>query len=115
MKKQALKGVNELIGYYSKKYKKVTSTHNKGAHVIGHYADGAKVIGLTDAELYKQLKRMNNLSNKESSPYAANDYRLGFSTSVYATLRPKIASSIYYFRLQVPAETIRLFLVTRRL
>lgn len=74
MKKQALKGVNELIGYYSKKYKKATSTHNKGAHVIGHYADGAKVIGLTDAELYKQLKRMNNLSNKESSPYATNDY-----------------------------------------
>jgi len=76
MKKQALKGVNELIGYYSKKYKKVTSNHhNKGAHVIGHYADGAKVIGLTDVELYKQLKRLtNNLSHSESSPYASNDY-----------------------------------------
>jgi hypothetical protein len=78
MKKQALKGVNELIGYYSKKYKKVTSVnhHNKGAHVIGHYADGAKVIGLTDVELYKQLKRLTNnkTESSENSPYASNDY-----------------------------------------
>jgi hypothetical protein len=78
MKKQALKGVNELIGYYSKKYKKVTSVnhHNKGAHVIGHYADGAKVIGLTDVELYKQLKRLTNnkTESNENSPYASNDY-----------------------------------------
>ena len=67
----ALKGVNELIGYYSKKYKKVTSVnhHNKGAHVIGHYADGAKVIGLTDVELYKQLKRLTNTTeSNENSP-----------------------------------------------
>ena len=77
MKKQALKGVNELIGYYSKKYKKVTSVnhHNKGAHVIGHYADGAKVIGLTDVELYKQLKRLTNTTESDqNSPYASNDY-----------------------------------------
>ena len=36
-------GVNELIGYYSKKYKKVNHKQNKGAHVIGNYANGAKV------------------------------------------------------------------------
>ena len=43
IKKQALMGVNELIGYYSKKYKKVNHKQNKGAHVIGNYANGAKV------------------------------------------------------------------------
>ena len=37
-------GVNELIGYYSKKYKKVNHKQNKGAHVIGNYANGAKVM-----------------------------------------------------------------------
>ena len=36
-------GVNELIGYYSKKYKKINHKQNKGAHVIGNYANGAKV------------------------------------------------------------------------
>ena len=48
----------------------------KGAHVVGHYADGAKVIGLTDAELYKQLKLFNYVSDTESntSPYARNHH-----------------------------------------
>jgi len=81
MKKQALKGAQEIIGYYSKKYKKVVKkygTVNKGAHVIGHYSDGAKVIGLTDVELYKQLKKLNNNEtldkNQRKSPYACNQY-----------------------------------------
>jgi len=77
MKTQALKGAQEILGYYSKKYKKVVKKYgavNKGAHVVGHYADGAKVIGLTDAELYKQLKLFNLVSEDESntSPYARN-------------------------------------------
>ena len=50
IKKQALMGVNELIGYYSKKYKKVNHKQNKGAHVIGNYANGAKVR--TDVIIY---------------------------------------------------------------
>ena len=44
--------------------------------MVGHYADGAKVIGLTDAELYKQLKLFNYAtdSNGENSPYARNNH-----------------------------------------
>lgn len=80
MKTQALKGAQEIIGYYSKKYKKVVKKYgavNKGAHVVGHYADGAKVIGLTDAELYKQLKLFNYASDADqanTSPYARNHH-----------------------------------------
>merc|ERR1711892_1523209 len=57
-----------------KKVVKKYGAVNKGAHVVGHYADGAKVIGLTDAELYKQLKLFNLVSEDESntSPYARN-------------------------------------------
>ena len=59
MKKQALKNAQELVGYYAKKYRKVAKKYamaNKGAHVVQHYADGARLIGLTDAQLFKQLK-----------------------------------------------------------
>merc|ERR550519_2585944 len=37
LKKQALKGANEIISYYSKKYRKAVRTYgngNKGAHVV---------------------------------------------------------------------------------
>ena len=59
MKKQALRNAQELVGYYAKKYRKVAKKYamaNKGAHVVQHYADGARLIGLTDAQLFKQLK-----------------------------------------------------------
>jgi len=59
MKKQAIKNTQELVGYYAKKYRKVAKKYamaNKGAHVVQHYADGARLIGLTDAQLFKQLK-----------------------------------------------------------
>ena len=52
-------------------------TLNKGAHVVQHYADGARLIGLTDAQLFKQLKLLKTHVNKEmldtkelESPYA---------------------------------------------
>ena len=54
MKKSALKAADEIVGYYAKKYKKVVKTYNmnKGAHVVGHYADGARLIGLTEKQIY---------------------------------------------------------------
>ena len=61
LKKQALKGGNEIISYYSKKYRKVVRSYgngNKGAHVVGHYADVARLVGLTERELYAQLKEL---------------------------------------------------------
>ena len=90
LKKQALKGANEIIGYYSKKYKtyhhgtgmKGPGIHEpslqsiwsvpvsersveprKGAHVVGHYADVARLVGLTENELYTQLKNIKQHAN----------------------------------------------------
>ena len=48
MKKQALRNASELVGYYAKQYRKVAKKYgmtNKGAHVVQHYADGARLIG----------------------------------------------------------------------
>merc|ERR1719402_1552656 len=82
MKKQALRNASEIVGYYAKKYRKdakkfMYAMTNKGAHVVQHYADGARLIGLTDAQLFKQLKLLQshqndqNLDDKEAqSPYA---------------------------------------------
>ena len=65
LKKQALKGANEIIGYYSKKYKTVHhyGTGQKGAHVVSHYADVARLVGLTENELYTQLKELKRHAN----------------------------------------------------
>jgi len=72
LRKQALKGANEIINYYSRKYKNIAKhTGNSGAHVVGHYADVARLVGLTERELYVQLKELNNINpNDTSSPYA---------------------------------------------
>ena len=69
LKKQALKGANEIIGYYSKKYKTVHhyGTGQKGAHVVGHYADVARLVGLTENELYTQLKELKRHANLSKS------------------------------------------------
>merc|ERR1719402_794565 len=82
MKKQAINNASEIVGYYAKKYRKdakkfMYAVANKGAHVVQHYADGARLIGLTDAQLFKQLKLLQSqvnaqiLDEKElQSPYA---------------------------------------------
>ena len=105
MKKQALRNADEISRYYAKKYRKVASNaankgmvvifHSeqlqntniicgyskisnvfKGAHVVGHYADGVRLIGLTDKQLLNKLKILNKANNEikdqseRSSPYA---------------------------------------------
>lgn len=82
MKTQAINNASEIVGYYAKKYRKdakkfMYAMTNKGAHVVQHYADGARLIGLTDAQLFKQLKLLQshqkeqNLNKDElQSPYA---------------------------------------------
>lgn len=77
MKKQALRNDDEIVRYYAKKYRKVASNAaNKGAHVVGHYADGVRLIGLTDKQLLNKLKILNKANNEikdkseRSSPYA---------------------------------------------
>merc|ERR1712173_87454 len=91
MKKQALKNAQELVGYYAKKYRKVANKYamaNKGAHVVQHYADGACLIGLTDAQLFKQLKLLKARVNSETldtkeleSPYAKS-FHIGLLRSL---------------------------------
>ena len=79
MKKQALRNDDEIVRYYAKKYRRVASkvkAANKGAHVVGHYADGVRLIGLTDKQLLDKLKILNKANNEikdkseRSSPYA---------------------------------------------
>merc|ERR1711937_887998 len=77
MKKQALRNDDEIVRYFAKKYRKVASNAaNKGAHVVGHYADGVRLIGLTDRQLLNKLKILNKANNEiedqfeRSSPYA---------------------------------------------
>ena len=84
LKKQALKGANEIIGYYSKKYKTVHhyGTGQKGAHVVGHYADVARLVGLTENELYTQLKELKRHANLSKFIF----YQLGGAHEQYLIL-----------------------------
>merc|ERR1712168_1729358 len=93
LKKQALKGANEIIGYYSKKYKTYHhGTGMEGAHVVGHYADVARLVGLTENELYTQLKDLKQQSNlndqEQNSPYAKS-FHLGLLKSIEEDRRRK--------------------------
>ena len=40
----------------------------KGAHVVGHYADVARLVGLTENELYTQLKNIKQHTNLSKFP-----------------------------------------------
>ena len=40
----------------------------KGAHVVGHYADVARLVGLTENELYTQLKNIKQHANLSKFP-----------------------------------------------
>lgn len=94
MKKSALKAADEIVGYYAKKYKKVVKTYNmnKGAHVVGHYADGARLIGLTEKQIYRELKRLRMYSNftkdERNSPYAQPLHLALLKTSRPKSIRP---------------------------
>ena len=85
LKKQALKGANEIIGYYSKKYKTVHhhGTGQKGAHVVGHYADVARLVGLTENELYTQLKELKRHANLSKCPHTTVSWRQRAITNFY--------------------------------
>ncbi|CAH1790050.1 unnamed protein product [Owenia fusiformis] len=67
MKKSALQSMNEIVGYFHTKYKKV-----QAPHVVGHYAAGARLIGLTEKQLVEHLEllKANNRGRNEKSPYA---------------------------------------------
>ena len=94
LKKQALKGANEIIGYYSKKYKTVHhyGTGQKGAHVVGHYADVARLVGLTENELYTQLKELKRHANlSKYSSIAASWHKRVISNFDFRSRRTEFA------------------------
>ncbi|XP_071941497.1 uncharacterized protein [Antedon mediterranea] len=73
MKKSALKQMDELVGYFHKKYKRMNAPH-----VVSHYAAGARLIGLTEKQLQEHLDRIrqSNRDNNYHSPYAEPLYLL---------------------------------------
>ncbi|CAG5083928.1 Oidioi.mRNA.OKI2018_I69.PAR.g10502.t1.cds [Oikopleura dioica] len=80
MKKQALNNAQEIVGYYAKKYRKVAKkiAVGKAAHVVGHYAESNRLIGLTDGQLFKQLKRIRAgvaSNDSKDSPYATSNVK----------------------------------------
>lgn len=68
MKKSALKGMPEIVDYYSSKYKRV-----QVPHVVNHYAAGARLIGLSEKQIKKHLMELKGSYAKHgglNSPYA---------------------------------------------
>ena len=55
--------LKEIERYYASKVK-------RSPHVVGHYAAGARVFGLTDKELRKTWKEFSHASKGKDSPYA---------------------------------------------
>jgi len=69
MKKSALHSINEIVGYYHSKYKKV-----QAPHVIRHYAAGARLIGLSEQQIRRHLDKLRESSADDKSPYAHPPY-----------------------------------------
>ncbi|KAK3736135.1 hypothetical protein QZH41_004642 [Actinostola sp. cb2023] len=67
MKRSALHSLNEIVGFYHTKYKRI-----QAPHVVGHYAAGARLIGLTEFQLRKHMETLKarHAAGDENSPYA---------------------------------------------
>ncbi|XP_038071507.1 uncharacterized protein LOC119740312 [Patiria miniata] len=67
MRSSALKAMDEIVGYYKNKYRRVNAPH-----VVMHYAAGARLIGLTEKQLARHLEKLqaSNQGNDLKSPYA---------------------------------------------
>uniref|UniRef100_H2YYC3 EF-hand domain-containing protein n=1 Tax=Ciona savignyi TaxID=51511 RepID=H2YYC3_CIOSA len=68
----------EIVGYYTRKLRKVAKKHilMHAAHVVHHYANGARSLGLTEKEIFNQIETIKQLAQNEgddkkrNSPYA---------------------------------------------
>ncbi|CAH3174940.1 unnamed protein product [Porites lobata] len=67
MKRSALHSINEIVGFYHTKYKRI-----QAPHVVGHYAAGARLIGLTENQLRKHMESLKarHAADDNKSPYA---------------------------------------------
>nr|XP_039254021.1 spermatogenesis-associated protein 21-like [Styela clava] len=69
---------NEIVGYYTRKLKTAAKKHNlmHAAHVVHHYANGARSLGLTEKEIFNQIENIKKMAEnegdekKKNSPYA---------------------------------------------
>merc|ERR1712159_525344 len=69
---------HEIVKYYAKLQKKATNKQiqHHAAHVVHHYADGARSVGLTDKEIecqiqcIKEKQKHETNAMKRNSPYA---------------------------------------------
>nr|XP_002128846.1 spermatogenesis-associated protein 21-like [Ciona intestinalis] len=68
----------EIVGYYTRKLRKAAKKHilMHAAHVVHHYANGARSLGLTEKEIFNQIETIKQLAQnegdekKKNSPYA---------------------------------------------
>ncbi|XP_074629342.1 uncharacterized protein LOC141886951 isoform X1 [Acropora palmata] len=67
MKRSALQALNEIVGFYHTKTKRI-----QAPHVVGHYAAGARLIGLTENQLRRRMERLKarHAAGDNKSPYA---------------------------------------------
>lgn len=49
---------------------KIEQERKRQPHVIGHYAAGVRIVGLTDKQLARQMKKLQKTAKKHDSPYA---------------------------------------------
>ncbi|KXJ28037.1 Caltractin [Exaiptasia diaphana] len=87
MKRSALHSLNEIVGFYHTKYKRI-----QAPHVVGHYAAGARLIGLTEGQLRKHMEtlRRRHAEGDEKSPYA-EPLHIVFGNASKKKRRPKKA------------------------
>ncbi len=73
-----------LSSYFHSKYKR-----SQAPHVVGHYAAGARLIGLTEKQLQKHMEKIRASNANSTSPYAQPLYNLNPSLAK----RPRIGAS----------------------
>ncbi|XP_065052372.1 uncharacterized protein LOC135681710 [Rhopilema esculentum] len=66
MKQSALASVNEIVRYYHTNAQRYSNPHD----VIGHYTAGARLIGLTERQMRRDMKKLTKISSDNKSPYA---------------------------------------------
>lgn len=67
--------------FYNSKYKRA-----QAPHVIGHFAAGARLIGLTEKQLQKHMEKIRESNGDSTSPYAQPLYNLNPSSKKRAMI-----------------------------
>eukprot|EP00794_Sanderia_malayensis_P017338 gene17338-19069_t len=87
MKKSALASVNEIVRYYHNNAQRYSNPHD----IIGHYTAGARLIGLTQRQMKRDIKKLTKITSDSKSPYA----------------QPLVTSLDTFFEEQTQSEKLR--------